>query len=190
MQLAEIRCGLAALALCLLAGAGNAAESARAFLPGRAAAPAPEGAEGLCSRHGWACARGDADLSRAQIALADRVNRAVNARVTQVSDQAQYGRAEVWALPTAAGGDCEDLALAKKRELVKAGLPPQRLLIATALDRNRSPHAVLVLRTGDGDYILDSLDDRIRRWSATGYVFLRMQDPAAPGRWVSVHAEG
>jgi predicted transglutaminase-like cysteine proteinase len=183
----------AAVVTVALAAQGLAAgDPAHAFLPQGAAAPAPRGAEGLCARYDWACARQDAGRvpSRADLELAQKVNRAVNARTRQVTDQAQYGRGDVWALPTATGGDCEDLALAKKRMLVASGFPSARLLVATALDRARQPHAVLVVRTGSGDLVLDSRTDRVMPWVETGYVFLRVQDPRAPGRWRSVHAGG
>ena len=80
--------------------------------------------------------------------VAKAVNTSVNRSTRAVSDLRQYGDEEVWALPTSLGGDCEDIALLKKRELIKRGIAPERLLIATVLDRNRGSHAVLVLRTG------------------------------------------
>jgi predicted transglutaminase-like cysteine proteinase len=70
------------------------------------------------------------------------------------------------------------------------GVAAERLLIATVLDRRQNPHAVLVLRTDRGDYVLDNLANRMMHWSDTGYTFLRMQNPKAPGQWVAVFAGG
>lgn len=152
---------------------------------------APQGFAGVCERYSWACARsGSKRLTADFLGLADGVNRKINARVRQVSDRSQYGREEVWALPTGRGGDCEDFALLKKRELIQMGVPANRLLIATVLDRNRSPHAVLVVRTAAGDYVLDNLTNRIRGWRQTGYTFLRMQNPSSPGHWDAIFAGG
>ena len=44
-------------------------------------------------------------------------------------------------------------------------------------------HAVLVLRSASGDYVLDNLTDAVRPWAETGYTFLKMQDPAHGERW-------
>lgn len=118
------------------------------------------------------------------------VNLRANRNIRPISDVAQYRVAERWALPTARGGDCEDYALFKKRELIRAGIPPDQLFVATVLDRKRQSHAVLVLRTGSQDLVLDNLTDRILPWKRTGYTFLRLQDPGQPTGWVSVLAGG
>lgn len=192
--------GFAFLLFGLLPAAAGASDGrAKPFLEARFASAAPYGAEDLCGRFPWACAStGRAGrLTRRQIALADRVNRQVNRRVREIPDRVQYRRAERWALPTARGGDCEDFALLKKRELVRLGLPPERLLIAAVveapgiagvMDARRDGHAVLILRTDEGDFVLDNLDNRLRHWSRTPYTFLRMQNPTAPHSWVGVFA--
>ena len=154
---------------------------------------APLGARGVCQRYAWACAtstQGSVTDPRAQLAVAARVNIAVNRSVREVTDERQYRRREHWALPTRQGGDCEDFALLKKRELIRAGVAPGQLLIATVLDRRRQAHAVLVLRTGAGDYVLDNLTNRIKPWNKTGYSFLRMQDPRAASGWKLVMRGG
>ena len=184
-----------ALVLCLLplglalAGAHPAAAAGPGVIAGQGRAAPPAGAQALCRAYSWACAasgQGAAPLTAGQVDLARAVSLRVNREVREISDRAQYGTDERWALPTRRGGDCEDFALEKKRRLVAAGLPPERLLLASVLDRRRDPHAVLVLRTGAGDLVLDNLDDRVVGWRATGYTFLRMQDPADPSGWVAV----
>ncbi len=185
-----VRVSLAALALAIC-GAGPAFALDAFLVAARAVAP-PTGFAGVCDRYSWACAASPraSVASAAHLSVAEKVNRSVNRRVREISDQRQYGRTDLWALPTAKGGDCEDFALLKKRELIARGVPPDRLLIATALTARREPHAVLILRTATGDVVLDNLTDRIRPWRDTGYSFLRMQDPAAPGRWQLLLAGG
>ena len=161
-----------------------------AFVPMRGETAPPSGAVALCGTYEWACALGGSPLSRDQIDLANRISRSVNRRVREISDQAQYGHPEQWALPTARGGDCEDFALLKKRELIARGLPANRLLIASVFDRRRNSHAVLVLRTDRGDFVLDNLTDRIAGWRESGYTFFRIQDPSDPRRWMAVLAGG
>lgn len=162
------------------------------LLQARQAIAAPAGSGKLCIRYQWACAHaGKLNMSDEQaLRLARGVNSAINRRTPAVSDRAQYGVEEYWALPTARGGDCEDLVLLKKKALIAQGVSPDRLLIATVLDRNRGSHAVLVLRTAGGDFVLDSLASAIKPWRTTGYSFLKMQDPSAPSRWNAIFAGG
>lgn len=182
-------------ALIGLSGAAQAmdADPAGAFLPVKAAAPAPEGAAALCTAYDWVCAEGGDQAAAAgadALAVARVVNGAANAAIRPISDLRQYAVAERWALPSARGGDCEDYALFKKMKLVEAGVAPEHLLLAAVLDHDNKPHAVLVMRSEMGDFVLDNLTDRILPWNRTGYVFLRMQDPRAPEGWVSVFARG
>lgn len=181
-----------AITFCLLATLPSHAIDARSPLPIRAAADAPSGAAALCDRYDWACAGSKTQRSLPKNAM--DVIRAVNLRANRsihpLSDAAQYAREENWSLPTRNGGDCEDYALFKKYELIKAGIPAERLLIATVLDKRNRAHAVLVVRTGKTDLVLDNMTNRILNWEKTGYTFLRMQDPASPDRWVALLAGG
>ncbi len=162
------------------------------FIQHRGGAPAPSGAQALCQTYSWACARTAAKSAGSgdQLQRISAVNARVNRSVRAIEDDRQYGVTEHWALPTRTGGDCEDFALLKKRELVSLGIDPRRLLIATALDRQRNPHAVLVFRSDKGDLVLDNLTDQIRSWRDTGYMFLQMQDPDRPTGWVNVFTSG
>jgi predicted transglutaminase-like cysteine proteinase len=177
------------LAAVILASAGMAAFAVHAadvfgpaYLSPKKPISAPAGFTGLCGKYGWVCATSKESRVAADsgLKLAARVNSAVNRQTRQVSDRSQYRKDEVWALPTASGGDCEDLALLKKRRLLLEGVPASALLIATVLDLRGSRHAVLVLRTDKGDLVLDSLNNRIRHWTKTGYTFLKLQNPKDP----------
>ncbi|MDX5414145.1 MAG: transglutaminase-like cysteine peptidase [Rhodobacterales bacterium] len=178
---------MAATGVAVALGA-QAAVAQDAFLSARMTVSAPAGAHNLCGRYPWACQNAGAGKPVAghHLELAIQVNRQINRQVRSISDQAQYARPEHWALPTAQGGDCEDFALIKKKRLIEAGLDPRMLLVSTVLDRNRNAHAVLVMRTSQGDFILDNLRDEVLHWRQTGYTFLRMQDPSNPARWTAV----
>lgn len=178
-----IRQALAA-SLLLLIGAGQAGATGR-YLHAARAAPAPSGAQALCATYAWACDGRAGASGASEMQLVARVNRQINAGTREISDRSQYRVEERWALPTRRGGDCEDFALVKKRELIRSGVAPARLLIATALDRSRRSHAVLIYRSAEGDLVLDNQTDRIFGWRQTGYLFLRMQDPRDPRRWVA-----
>ncbi len=152
----------------------------------------PSGAKDICARYDWACTSSKASrkLSNEDLKTVRTINKKINKQVRSISDQAQYKKPEVWALPTNRGGDCEDFALLKKRELVARGINPSRLLLATVHDRRQGSHAVLILRSDQGDLVLDNLTDRIRTWQETRYTFLRMQNPTTPRKWVAVFAGG
>jgi len=162
------------------------------FIQTRGSAPAPDGARAICSTYSWACATSAVQTVafRDELDLVSAVNVQINRSGRAVEDDQQYGVSEVWALPTKVGGDCEDFALLKKRELVSRGVNPSHLLIATVLDRQRNPHAVLVYRSASGDVVLDNLTNQIRSWHDTRYMFLQMQDPNRPTLWVNVFASG
>ncbi|WP_082643761.1 transglutaminase-like cysteine peptidase [Ruegeria denitrificans] len=149
---------------------------------------APSGAKSLCKDYSWACAiTSNSGLPEArEKQIVETINTRVNRKIRAVSDQSQYGTNEYWTLPTQGSGDCEDFALQKKFELMQNGLDPTKLLIATVLDTNRSGHAVLVYRSSEGDLVLDNVTNRIKSWKETKYLFLRIQDPIHPDRWVQV----
>ncbi len=174
----------------LLFGTEASAKDA-AFIPSIAASPPPSGARQLCGKYSWACAqKGIGSLSTSQeLKLVKEINRRVNRSTREVTDQSQYKTSELWALPTSRGGDCEDFALLKKRDLIQAGFDPRKLLLATVLDTRRNSHAVLVYRSSDGDLVLDNLTNQIKPWKATRYLFLRMQDPKQPARWLGVYGK-
>jgi len=161
-------------------------------MPIRNVVTAPPGASSLCRTYDWACAKSGQTrlLGDESVKLLRRVNAEANRSIRPVTDMQQYRLEERWALPTARGGDCEDYALYKKHELIRAGVPAEQLLIAAVLDRKRQFHAVLIVRTGTEDLVLDNMTNRILPWHKTGYTFLRVQDPRMPSRWVSVYAGG
>lgn len=162
------------------------------FVPEKGRVSAPPGAQALCQTYRWACSASSEKRhpSRSELRLIQQINAYVNRTVRPVEDAKQYGVVERWAMPTRRGGDCEDYALAKKLELIRRGVTPQRLLLATVLDRKRNAHAVLVYRSDQGDLVLDNLTNRIKNWRDTRYVFLRMQDPKNPRGWVNVLSGG
>ena len=169
----------------LLMSAATATASSN-FLLASIEMPPPNGAQNICAKYSWACSGKAAPSisASAEMALVKSVNAMVNASVKPAADRRQYNKGDYWSLPTASGGDCEDFALLKKRELVRLGVDHRKLLLATVLDRRRVPHAVLVYRSESGDLLLDNLTDDIRNWRQSRYIFLRMQNPENQWSWV------
>jgi predicted transglutaminase-like cysteine proteinase len=144
----------------------------------------PPGAERLCVEARLACGGGSSGsvLGPAdEMALAQRINAAVNARMSPVRDPSGIGAS--WTPPQGDVGDCKHYAVRKKLELVRAGIDARRLLLAVVAGGGADLHAVLVYRTAEADLVLDDLTDRLLGWRESGYTFLKMQSPAAPSRW-------
>jgi predicted transglutaminase-like cysteine proteinase len=115
-----------------------------------------------------------------------RINRAVNDEVIPASDMEQWGTVERWSYPDNGYGDCEDYVLEKRRRLMAAGWSRASLLITVVRDRKGEGHAVLLVKTDRGDFILDNQEPRVKLWSETGYTFLKRQSQEHPSRWVSL----
>ena len=130
----------------------------------------------------------DAVMDERAWAIARRVNRAVNAAVEPVSDLINYGVEEYWSYPTNGKGDCEDYVLQKRRELMNLGFPREALLVTVVRDLVGEGHAVLMLKTTSGDFILDNKNNVIRRWTLTGYHYVKRQSQENPNVWVALHA--
>jgi len=108
----------------------KAAERATgAFLKSGSEISAPDGFSGVCGRLSWMCAsqsNGTA-ISDADMDAIRKVNTQINRQVRYIEDVDQYSVEEYWALPSSRGGDCEDIAMLKMRELIAMGIDPARL---------------------------------------------------------------
>jgi predicted transglutaminase-like cysteine proteinase len=113
------------------------------------------------------------------------VNATVNGTVAPVTDQDLYGVSEFWTYPNGYG-DCEDYALAKRRLLLNAGWPSSTLLIGVVKQSNGEGHAVLMVRTDRGDFVLDNQVGSVDLWSDTPYKFVKRQSQADSGQWVDM----
>src|SRR3712207_5454982 len=111
-----------------------------------------------------------------------QINSHVNDTIVEVSDTDQYGREDVWTLPASGRGDCEDFALLKRKLLVQRGWPASALSIAVGTTSSGEAHAVLVVTTASGEYVLDNLTSSILPPAQTGHTFLARQ---AGRGWVS-----
>ncbi|MGV0911132.1 transglutaminase-like cysteine peptidase [Martelella sp. FOR1707] len=145
----------------------------------------------FCEQHRRDCAPHTASTIAARLTdfgwkTVVAINSAVNAEIEPMTDEELYGREEVWAYPVSGAGDCEDFVLEKRRRLMKVGISASDLLITVVRKPNGEGHAVLTLRTNDGDFILDNLNDDVLAWSDTPYTFLKRQASFDSGRWVKV----
>ena len=116
-----------------------------------------------------------------------RINSWVNSHIKPMTDMAHWGVIERWNYPDDGYGDCEDYALLKRRMLIQAGWPREALLMTVVRDHHGDGHAVLTVKTDNGEFILDNQRDGILLWSETGYEFLSRQSQADPNKWVSLY---
>ncbi|KJS17504.1 MAG: hypothetical protein VR78_05965 [Hoeflea sp. BRH_c9] len=146
----------------------------------------PYGHVEYCSRNASDCRNRSAGskLQPARMDVLQGVNKAVNRAIKPTSDKAAFGREEFWTADARAG-DCEDFALAKRAKLLRKGFEPSQLLL-TMGHNSAEPHAVLVVRTQDGDYVLDNLDDDVRPVQSARMSFLKIQSPEHGGLWLRV----
>lgn len=113
------------------------------------------------------------------------INKEVNASIVAMTDLEVYGKDEVWEYPKTAG-DCEDFVLLKRRKLMERGFAVSDLLITVVRKPDGEGHAVLTVRTNNGDFILDNLSDDVKLWTDTNYTYLKRQASFNTGRWVSI----
>lgn len=118
-----------------------------------------------------------------------KVNDKINRSMAQRSDMEIYGVAEDWALPLEHGikaGDCEDFVLEKRHALMAEGVPRSALSIAVVVTPQGISHAVLLVATSEGEYVLDSLTPWILPWQKTGYQWRERQVAGSTRSWAMV----
>jgi predicted transglutaminase-like cysteine proteinase len=176
-----------AFAAGLLLGADSAAAQAYASLPQAASTAATDGEvrpvpawNAFCEEYPLECT---ADLTEPlKIRLTRQiwrkivsVNSRVNATVRPLTDDDHWGVPDRWDYPTDGFGDCEDYQLLKRRLLVEAGIPRRAMLMTVVIDEKGEGHAVLMVRTDRGDFVLDNKTHSVLPWDRTGYVFVKRE---------------
>ncbi len=128
----------------------------------------------------------DVELTPKAMKEIERINKWVNKNVESVSDMDHWGVIDRWDYPTDGKGDCEDYALLKRKLLAEQGFPMQTLLMTVVKDQNNDGHAVLMVKTDHGDYVLDNMNDEVKGWKQSGYRFVKRQSQGDPNTWVSI----
>lgn len=105
------------------------------------------------------------------------VNRAVNDSSRFASDVERYGKPEFWTEIDGAG-DCEDYALGKRAALLATGADSETLRLAICVTETGESHAVLIVTTSDGDYVLDNRHSEPMARQDLPYSFRLIQEGA------------
>ena len=109
------------------------------------------------------------------------INGKVNNSILQVRDQSK----DMWRVAIDKG-DCEDIALRKKRDLVRAGMTRLQLPLVAVLTPKGEPHIVLGVLDENGQraWILDNMTDQMMRWERIPHKITRMESPIVGGKWL------
>lgn len=188
-----------ALALLLVAGGASAAQAQQAGA-GIPVASAPANASGDArAPYAWTdfCKRSPIEcrvnlneeervemtpkLWKALVTLNSRINREIEA----VTDEDHWGVVDRWDLPEDGKGDCEDFALLKRKRLAETGVPRRAMPMTVVIDEENAGHAVLMVRTDRGDFILDNKRNAVLPWNQTGYVYVKRESQVRTG-WTSL----
>lgn len=153
----------------------------RLLVQERVSARGPESFQVFCAVNPRECQPGgdakialDSDVMRLLNRVNARVNRAIRPRLDSPLVQ-------VWRVNPSVG-DCKSYVVSKRHELIRAGLSPSALRVAYVKTRDGQGHAVLVVKTHNGDLTLDNLTGEIRLFRETGYRVVGMSG-ADPRRW-------
>lgn len=148
----------------------------------------PPGFMSFCSAEPDLCSTLGEDapvkLTAARRAELNEVNLSINRSIEQRNDRPRGGQIDDWRMALTQG-DCEDIAIRKKSELMARGWPASSLLLTVGWF-GREGHTVLTVRTSDGDLVLDSRTDRIRDWSRTPYRYFARQAPGKGDAWLRI----
>lgn len=160
-------------------------------VPAGAETSVPFGWVDFCQRYRGECGAKtepaqDIELNSRTMREIERINRWVNRNIEPVSDQDHWGVVDRWDYPTDGKGDCEDYALLKRKLLAEQGFPLSALLMTVVRDQHDEGHAILMVRTDHGDFMLDNLNDEVRGWRQTGYRFVKRQSQTDPDNWVTL----
>lgn len=160
---------------------------------------AVSGHAAFCARNKFDCVASESGnvylpVTPKLLNILNAVNRSVNERIKPMADNDQYGR-DYWTVPEAREdgsirGDCDDYTMTK-RKMLESILPKESLSVAF-LDIYKkgvyeNSHAVLVVHTLKGDYILDNLSNDLKfPGDNPSYVFRGITDPHNQQRWWKV----
>jgi predicted transglutaminase-like cysteine proteinase len=178
----------AAVLLGSLATSSLPARAGSAIATGPAVVP-PSGFIHFCVKHAEECLMNGRDAARIELTTTRQAElRDVQARVNGAIEPRE-DPAHVWEYARNGHGDCNTYALTKRRALIALGWPEETLLLAAVYTEHNEGHLVLVVRTSQGDLVLDNRLPRIVEWTVLPYRWVSMQSQASPARWVRVTGE-
>jgi predicted transglutaminase-like cysteine proteinase len=184
---ATFRFAAAALFLTITAAAAQAQTQTGSILPSISQPVAKVGTAKpmmgwirFCAQNPTECTVDPSEPATIELAAKDwqtlnRVNQQVNAAIKAKTDKDHWGVEDIWDFAEDGYGDCEDYQLVKRRRLVEVGFPRRALRMTVVIDEEGAGHAVMMVRTTRGDFILDNKRNAILPWHKTGYVYIKRE---------------
>ena len=122
------------------------------------------------------------------------IHNEVARQVIHIPDKWLAGVPDRWELPKpiggqALGGDCEDMAIERRRRLMAIGLPEGALRLALCMTEGGEAHAVLLIEVGApdaGHWVLDNRRRQVLPWRSTPYC----RAAEGHGRWIARSVPG
>ena len=155
---------------------------------------APMGYVRFCLRYAEDCKIRGNDFRRRTVSLTGKrraelvqVNRQVNRDITAQSDLI-IGTQD-WSVHPKMGA-CTDYAVTKRHDLLARGWPSSALLLSEVVTAAEEHHLVLVVRTTQGNLVLDNLDPNIWKVETVHYQWVRIQSKSNPKFWLAAAPEG
>jgi predicted transglutaminase-like cysteine proteinase len=182
---------MAALVVASPCASSTAQEAPQLYTVPVEPAPPPKAWHDFCRRYPRDCEPDESGRSKVNLTAEawdelTSINRSVNERVKPKTDKAHWGEGDKWDYPDDGYGDCEDYALQKRRLLIDAGWPRSALLITVVWTKQDQGHAVLLVRTSEGAFVLDSENSKILHWAKTQYDYVKRQRAVNPNEWVYI----
>lgn len=111
--------------------------------------------------------------------LITSVNSQVNRQIKPRNE-----KRDIWQVAYGANveGDCDDYVMTKRHRLIRAGVPASALRIAMVRTKSGEGHAVLLVKTSSGEYVLDNIRKTIVKREQSGYRYVRVSG-ANPMSW-------
>jgi predicted transglutaminase-like cysteine proteinase len=121
------------------------------------------------------------------------VNNWVNNKIAYREDHELYGKADYWASAREtlrrSAGDCEDFAIVKLELLASLGIARDRMRLVVARDLVRNAdHAVLVVDTDSGAFVLDNSTDKLLD-ARLPHDYRPIMSFSQNGKWVHGYAD-
>lgn len=105
-----------------------------------------------------------------------RINDAVNREIKPTRE-----KRDIWSV-NVKKGDCDDYVMTKRHRLIRAGIPASALRVAVVRTRMGEGHAVLIVKTTAGEFVLDNLRRTIVKRHATNYSYVSVST-GNPLKW-------
>ena len=151
----------------------------------------PKGWDNFCGRYPGECntksaSPRDVNLTPETWATIVGVNNWANQNIKPMADMKHWGTVNKWYYADDGYGDCKDYVIVKQRKLIEAGLPREALLITIVWTRQNQGHAVLIVRTDKGEFVLDNLSKQVVLWTKAPYDYVKRQARTNSNEWVYI----